>query len=153
MKLLTIVTALAIAPIALAHPDHFPPEHPDHPSDHPEHPADHPEHPADHPEHPTKETAADNTAATAEAKAIFDKVHAKYKAAKGIKETVVLKMPGMMGGEGETINVEILVSSNGSSLELVDEMGASWIDGTFYFEVSEMADKYVKMDSENFYQG
>jgi len=61
MKLLTIVTALAIAPFALAHPEHDPPEHPEHPSDHPE-------HPSDHPEHPTKEEASDNSAATAEAK-------------------------------------------------------------------------------------
>ncbi len=149
MKLLTIVTALAIAPFALAHPEHDPPEHPEHP----EHPSDHPEHPSDHPEHPTKEEASDNSAATAEAKSILDKVHAKYKAAKGIKETVVLTMPGMMGGEGETINLEVIVGSKGGSLEIVDEMSASWFDGNFYFEVADMKDKYLKMELDNFYKG
>ncbi|MBC8200553.1 MAG: hypothetical protein H8E86_00795, partial [Planctomycetes bacterium] len=139
MKLLTLVTALALTPIALAHPEHLPPEHPDHPSDHPEHPSDHPEHP--------EKTASDNAEAVAEAKAILNRVHAKYKAATGIKETVTLTMPGMMGGDGETIDVEILVGSNGGSMTLVDEMSSSWVDGTFYFEVAEMDDKYVKADA------
>jgi thiol-disulfide isomerase/thioredoxin len=160
MKVLTILTALAIAPIALAHPDHNPPEHPDHPSDHPEHPSDHPEHPsdhpehpADHPEHPTKEAAADNSAAVADAKAIFDKVHKKYKEAKGIQEVVTLTLPAMMGGEPETLEVNVVVGDNGGTLDLKDEMSASWSDGNIYFKVSELEGKFVKMEAETFYAG
>ncbi|HIB00831.1 MAG TPA: hypothetical protein EYO31_02815 [Phycisphaerales bacterium] len=117
MKILTLLTAIAIAPIALAHPDHFPPDHPDHPSDHPEqpsdhpehpsdhpehpsdhpeHPSDHPEHPSDHPEHPAKK--AEVSADTA-AKAILEKVSEKYKKANGIKETITVSLPPMMGGD------------------------------------------------------
>jgi len=154
MKCLTLVTALALTPIALAHRDHLPPEHPDHPSDHPEHPSDHPEHPEkEASDNADASDAADAADAAAAAKTILDRVHAKYKEAKGIKETVALTMPGMMGGDAETIDVEILVGSNGGSLDLVDEISASWVDGSFYFVVADMDDKYVKLDAENFYAG
>ena len=158
MKIATLITAIAIAAFALAHAEHFPPEHPDHPSDHPEHPehpdhpSDHPEHPSDHPEHPSEESV-DNSEAVAQAKEILEKVHKKYKNAKGIKDSVLLSMPGMMGGEGETIEANILVGSKGGSLELVDELNSSWIDGTFYFEVSELPNKCTKLDTENFFAG
>ena len=137
MKILTLLTAIAIAPIALAHPDHFPPEHPDHPSDnpehpsdHPEHPSDHPEHPSDHPEHPAKKA---EVSADAAAIAILEKVSEKYKKATGIKETITVSLPAMMGGDDETMLIELLVGDTAGSLSLKDEMTATWVDGNFYF--------------------
>jgi thiol-disulfide isomerase/thioredoxin len=142
MKIATLITVLSIAPFALAHPEHQPP---DHPSDHPEHPSDHPEHPSDE--------SVDNSEAVAQAKEILGKVHKKYKSAKGIKDSVLLSMPGMMGGEGETIEANVLVGAKGGSLELVDELNSSWVDGTFYFEITDMPNKYTKLDSKNFFAG
>ncbi len=141
MKLLAILTALALTPIVMSHPDHSPPDHPDHPSDHP-----------DHPDHPDS-GAEEDSDAKKQAKAILDKVHAKYKDAKGIKETITFNMPEMMGNENETLTINILLGSKGSSLELVDEMGASWIDGKLYFTISDFEDKYVVTDANTFYSG
>lgn len=152
MKILAVVTALAIAPIALSHPEHGQPEHPDHPSDHPEHPSDHPEHPSDHPEHPSEKADADSTA-KAEATAILEKVSEKYKEAKGIKETIVLTMPGMMGGEEETMEVDVLLGAKSGQLILEEQMTATWLDGAVYFEIAEMSDKYVKSEADTFFAG
>ena len=143
MKILTLLTAIAIAPIALAHPDHFPPEHPDHPSDHPEHPSDHPEHPAK-----KAEVSAD-----AAAKAILEKVSEKYKKATGIKETITVSLPAMMGGDDEKLIIELLVGDTVGSLELKDEITATWLDGNFYFEFADVKDKFVKTKASSFFEG
>ncbi|MBT5366164.1 MAG: hypothetical protein HOL14_06535, partial [Phycisphaerae bacterium] len=143
MKILTLLTAIAIAPIALAHPDHFPPEHPDHPSDHPEHPSDHPEHPAK-----KAEVSAD-----AAAKAILEKVSEKYKKATGIKETITVSLPAMMGGDDEKLIIELLVGDTVGSLELKDEITATWLDGNFYFEFADVEDKFVKTKASSFFEG
>ena len=148
MKFLAIITALAIAPIALSHPEHGQPEHPDHPSDHPEHPSDHPEHP----EHPTQK-AGDDSNAKAEATAMLEKVSKKYKAAKGIEETITITMPAMIGGDEDPMVVKVVAGPNSGSLSLKDEMAATWVDGTMYFEVSEMKDKYVKTPAKSFLAG
>ncbi len=142
MKIIAILSVLSIAPIALAHPDHFPPEHPDHPS----------EHPSDNPEHPAKDASA-NESATAEAKAIFDKVHKKYKEAKGIKESITLTMPSMMGGEAEVIEAKILVGAKGGSLDLADEMSATWSDGKCYLTTSQLDNKYTMLAADSLYSG
>jgi len=145
MKIFTLITVLAIAPIALAHPDHFPPEHP---SDHPEHP----EHPSDHPEHPAKKADA-GAEGKAEAKAILVKVSEKYKKATGIKETISVSMPAMMGGDDEKMIIELLVSDTSGSLSLQEQMTATWIDGTFYFEVDGVEDKFFQTKVASFYEG
>jgi thiol-disulfide isomerase/thioredoxin len=145
MKIFTLITVLAIAPIVLAHPDHFPPEHP---SDHPEHP----EHPSDHPEHPAKKADA-GAEGKAEAKAILVKVSEKYKKATGIKETISVSMPAMMGGDDEKMIIELLVSDTSGSLSLQEQMTATWIDGTFYFEVDGVEDKFFQTKVASFYEG
>ena len=142
MKIFTLITVLAIAPIALAHLDHFPPEHP----------SDHPEHPSDHPEHPAKDDSA-NASATAEAKAILVKVSEKYKKATCIKETINISVPAMMGGDGEKMIVELLVSDASGSLSLQEQMTATWIDGTFYFVVNGVEDKFFQTKVGSFYEG
>jgi thiol-disulfide isomerase/thioredoxin len=129
----------------LAHPDHFPPEHP---SDHPEHP----EHPSDHPEHPAKKADA-GAEGKAEAKAILVKVSEKYKKATGIKETISVSMPAMMGGDDEKMIIELLVSDTSGSLSLQEQMTATWIDGTFYFEVDGVEDKFFQTKVASFYEG
>ncbi len=150
MKILTLLTAIAIAPIALAHPDHFPPEHPDHPSDNPEHPSDHPEHPSDHPEHPAKKA---EVSADAAAIAILEEVSKRYKKATGIKETITVSLPAMMGGDDEKLIIELLVGDTVGSLELKDEMTATWLDGNFYFEIADVEDKFVKTKASSFFEG
>ena len=142
MKIFTLITVLAIAPIALAHLDHFPPEHP----------SDHPEHPSDHPEHPAKDASA-NASATAEAKAILVKVSEKYKKATCIKETINISVPAMMGGDGEKMIVELLVSDASGSVSLQEQMTATWIDGTFYFVANGVEDKFFQTKVGSFYEG
>ena len=135
MKIFTLITVLAIAPIALAHLDHFPPEHP-----------------SDHPEHPAKDASA-NASATAEAKAILVKVSEKYKKATCIKETINISVPAMMGGDGEKMIVELLVSDASGSVSLQEQMTATWIDGTFYFVVNGVEDKFFQTKVGSFYEG
>jgi thiol-disulfide isomerase/thioredoxin len=142
MKIFTLITVLAIAPIALAHPDHFPPEHP----------SDHPEHPSDHPEHPAKKADV-GAEAKAKAKAILVKVSEKYKKATCIKETISVSLPAMMGGDDEKMIIELLVSDTSGSLSLQEQMTATWINGTFYFEVDEIEDKFVQTKTASFYDG
>ena len=131
MKILAVITALAIAPIAMSHPGHDHPEHPDHPT----------------------QTAEDNSSAKAEAAAILEKVSKKYKAAKGIQEKITLTMPAMMGGEEEAMIVNVLVGSKSGSLTLEDQLTATWLDGKMYFEVDEMSGKYVKTKADSFLAG
>ena len=144
MKIFAVITALAIAPIAFSHPDHGQPEQPEHPSDHPEHPSDHPEHPTN--------VADDSVNAKAEATAILEKVSKKYRAAKGIKESISITLPAMMGGEEEMI-AELLVGAKGGTITLDEQMSATWLDGNVYFEIAEEKDKYVKVTADSFFAG
>ena len=142
MKIFTLITVLAIAPIALAHLDHFPPEHP----------SDHPEHPSDSPEKPAEKVDA-GAEAKAEAKAILVKVSEKYKKATCIKETINISVPAMMGGDGEKMIVELLVSDASGSVSLQEQMTATWIDGTFYFVVNGVEDKFFQTKVGSFHEG
>jgi thiol-disulfide isomerase/thioredoxin len=150
MKILTLLTTLAIAPIALAHPDHDPKP------DHPEHPGDHPEHPGDHPEHPSDDTGdskvSDEIAAQVEA--LLQKVHTTYKNATAITETITLTMPAMMPGEdAETMKVNIALSKESGEIVAEESMTAAWTNGKFYMTLAEKENAYVVQDAKSFGSG
>ena len=140
MKLLTLFTALAIAPIALAHPDHDPtPDHPEHPSDHPEHPSD------------KKGDAQASNESAEQAEALLRKVHKAYKNAPAISETVSLTMPAMMPDEApETMTVNIVLSKKSGEIVAEDSMTAAWTNGKFYLSLDEKEDAYVEVEATSF---
>ena len=144
MKVITLLTALAITPIALAHPDHQP-EHPDHPSDHPEHPSDHPEHPSE---------TVDNNEAMEEATALLKKVHDNYKKASGIVEVVTITMPSMMGGdETDTMTLDLMIDSNTGSIIVEDQLSAVWKEGKVYVTLNDLDEAYIETDAKTFNGG
>ena len=105
MKLFTLLTAIAITSIALAHPDHTP-EHPDYP-----------EQPSD---------AVDKDGAK-EAEALLMKVHKVYKNADAIIETVTVTMPAMMPGEEpEQITLTSSIDANSGKISVQNELDAVW---------------------------
>lgn len=140
MKLLTLFTALAIAPIALAHPDHDPtPDHPEHPGDHPEHPSD------------KKGDAQASNESAEQAEALLRKVHKAYKNAPAISETVSLTMPAMMPDEApETMTVNIVLSKKSGEIVAEDSMTAAWTNGKFYLSLDEKEDAYVEVEATSF---
>ena len=139
MKILTLITALAIASFALAHPDHQPKP-------------DHPEHPGDHPEHP--ENDSDAKSAEEDVKALLTKVHEAYKGATAIQETVTLTKPAMMRGEeAETMEVTTFLGVDSGQIIAEDEMTATWINGKFYMTMVENEDAYIEQDAKSFGEG
>lgn len=142
MKIITILTVLSLAPIALAHPDHDPK---------PDHPADHPEHPGDHPEHPSDGEGAKNAE---EAIALLGKVHEAYKNASAIQETVTITMPAMMPGEDlETMEVSTWLGADSGQIIAAEEMTATWVDGKFYLTIGEKEDAYIEQEATSFSDG
>jgi cytochrome c biogenesis protein CcmG/thiol:disulfide interchange protein DsbE len=140
MKLLTLLTALAIAPIALAHPDHDPtPDHPEHPGDHPEHPSD------------DKGDAQASNESAEQAEALLRKVHDTYKNATAITETILLTMPGEE--EEETMTVNIFLNKESGKIVAEDSMTAAWTNGTFYLSLAEKEDSYVEVEADSFGSG
>lgn len=139
MKLFTLLTAIAITSIALAHPDHTP-EHPEHPSDHPEHP----EQPSD---------AVDNDGAK-EAEALLMKVHKVYKNADAIIETVTVTMPAMMPGEEpEQITLTSSIDANSGKISVQNELDAVWSDGTMKVTLEGMDESYIQTEAKTFSAG
>ena len=144
MKILTLLTALALTPIALAHPDHEPPT--DHPggSEHPEHPGD-----SEHPDHPDTSGAQIDEEAVANATAILTKVHDAYKNANAIQETVTLTLPGFEeGDESETMTVNTSIGTDSGLIIAEEQMTATWIDGKLYMTLDEIDDAYIEQDAK-----
>ncbi len=136
MKTFTLITALALTPIAFGHPDH------DHGPEHPEHPGDHPDGNSD---------VADDDNATAEAESVLQRVHKAYKNAAAIQETITLTMPGMMpDDEPETMVVISNLSNSTGQIVADDNMAATWSDGTLYLTLEEIDNGYVSQKAKTF---
>ncbi len=135
MKVLTLLAALALAPFALAHPDHQP-EHPDHPSD--------------HPEHPDAGESKENSEAVAQAEALLKKVHNTYKNADAISETITIKMPG---AEEDTMTLKVAVGAKSGKIVAEDQMAAVWKDGKVYMTLDGMDDVYIEQTGKTFTSG
>ena len=132
MKLFTLLTAIAITSIALAHPDHTP-EHPEHP-----------EQPSD---------AVDNDGAK-EAEALLMKVHKVYKNADAIIETVTVTMPAMMPGEEpEQITLTSSIDANSGKISVQNELDAVWSDGTIKVTLEGMDESYIQTEAKTFSSG
>ena len=133
MKILTLLTSLAITPIALAHADHEP------------------EHPSDHPEHP--ESGAQSDAAE-QAEGILKKVHKAYSGATAITESIAVTFPSMMPGQDpETVTLNIAINANSGQVTVEDEMNAVWKGGKVYITLDDNSDVYVETEAKTFSAG
>jgi len=146
MKFLPLLTALALTPIALAHPDHEPPT--DHPGG-----SEHPDHPGDS-EHPDSGSAELDEATTAKATEILTSVHDAYKNASGIQETVTLILPGFEeGDESETMIVKTSIGPDAGMVIAEEQMTAIWIGGKLYMTLDEIDDAYIEQEAKVFSAG